>query len=203
MYLPAYAVERDEATLLAFMREHPFATLITAPGGAPFATHLPLLIEEEGGALYLRLHVARANAQWQHLRDDPRALVVFQGPHALVHPAWYAGAPNVPTWNYTAVHASVEARVLPDAAAAEVARAMLRTFTPDAPPIPDVYEARLLQAVVTFELRVTRLEGKFKLSQNKSPEDRAAVEAHLALSPRAEAQATAALMRARRSNELK
>lgn len=83
----------DPEELLRFMRAHSFAALVTAPGGVPFATHLPLLVQEEGATLFLRSHLARANPQWRHFGDDEH-LVIFQGPHALVDPAWYASAPN-------------------------------------------------------------------------------------------------------------
>lgn len=197
MYLPAYTREDDRAALLAFMRAHPFATLVTAPGGRPFASHLPLLIDEAGDELLIRSHMARANEQWRHLEDAGEALVIFQGPHALVDSAWYLSRPNVPTWNYVAVHASVSPRLLPDTEAAGVARRMVAHFTPQAPDIPAEYEAKLLRGVVTFELRVTRLEGKYKLSQNKDTADRAAVIAKLERSEWEAERETAALMRAR------
>ncbi len=196
MYLPAYAREDDRATQLQLMRAYPFATLVTAPNGVPFATHLPLLTEEEGGQLYLRSHLARANPQWRHF-GEAEVLAVFQGPHALVNSAWYASAPNVPTWNYAAVHAYGEARLVGGEAERALARRLLAAHTPDAPPIPADFETRLLAGVVTFEVRVARLEGKFKLSQNKGDQDRKNVARHLANSPHQHERDTAGLMRER------
>ena len=105
MYIPAHFKNDDPAALRRLMREHGFATVVTVgPDGAPFASHLPLLVEEEGDGddamLYLRSHMARANPQWKHFAGDAETLVIFHGPHALVHSNWYDSAPNVPTWNY-------------------------------------------------------------------------------------------------------
>lgn len=194
MYLPTYARVDDRDRQLALMRAHPFATLVTAPEGVPFATHLPLLVEEEAGELYLRSHLARANPQWRHF-DEREVLAVFQGPHALVNSAWYATSPNVPTWNYAAVHAYGPARAVEGEAARAVARRLLEAHTPGAPPIPADFETRLLAGVVTFELRVSRLEGKFKLSQNKPGQDRQNVIEQLSNSPHQHERDTAELMR--------
>lgn len=198
MYIPAHHAALNRERLLRLMREHPFATLITAPGGLPFATHLPVLVEEEAGGLTLRSHVARANPHWQHFEPEgAQALVIFHGPHALVQPQWYATRPQVPTWNYAVVHARGPVRITTGEAALDTARRLVAQLTPEAPPIPPQFEAKLLGGVVTFELRVTQLDGKFKLSQNKSAADQAGVVEHLAASSDGLDQATAALMRER------
>ncbi len=194
MYLPAHFRVTDHAELLSFMRAHSFATLITAPQGMPFASHLPLLIEEEGDQLYLRSHLARANVQWQHFGGS-EVLVIFQGPHALVHPGWYESAPNVPTWNYAAVHASGQARVVDGAATRRIAYGLVAQHTPDMAAIPPDFERRMLAGVVTFEVQVSKLEGKYKLSQNKSVEDRRNVQRELAASQAEHERATAELMK--------
>lgn len=196
MYLPAHYRIEDRAQLLAFMREHSFATLVTAPGGVPFASHVPLLVEQEGDEVYLRSHLARANKQWTHFEPGaPEVLVVFQGPHALVDSAWYDSRPNVPTWNYAVVHAYGEARVVEGDATRRIAYGLVERHTPDMTALPENFERRLLAGVVTFEVRVTRLEGKFKLSQNKPAADRANVVAHLSVSPHQHERDTAELMR--------
>ena len=194
MYLPAHFRVTDHAELLPFMRAHSFATLITAPQGVPFASHLPLLIEEEGDQLYLRSHLARANPQWQHFGGS-EVLVIFQGPHALVHPGWYESTPNVPTWNYAAVHASGQARVVDGAATRRIAYGLVAQHTPDMAAIPADFERRMLAGVVTFEVQVSKLEGKYKLSQNKSVEDRRNVQRELAASQAEHERATAELMK--------
>ncbi len=198
MYVPAHFKQDDPAELRRLMREHPFATLVTVgPDGAPFASHLPILVEDgEDGALFLRTHMARANPQWKHfLSDGPEALAIFHGPHALVHSNWYDSAPNVPTWNYAVVHAYGPVRLTEDAETTRgIAYRLVAQHTPDMRPIPEEYERRLLAAVVTFELRVTRLEGKYKLNQNKAEADRANVRRELSASDDENERRTAALM---------
>ncbi len=196
MYIPAYFQQDDPAELRRLMRAHSFATLVTVgPDGAPFASHVPILVEEEGNTLFLRTHLARANPQWKHFSKTAETLVIFQGPHALVQSQWYESAPNVPTWNYAAVHAYGPVRLTEDPETTRgIAYRLVAQHTPDMPPIPEEYERRLLAAVVTFELRVTRLEGKYKLSQNKSEADRANVRQELAASTDPVERQTAALM---------
>lgn len=182
MYIPAFNRTTDRDELRRFMDAYSFATLVTAPGGVPFATHLPVLVQEEGGELYLRSHLARANPQWEHF-GEREVLIIFQGPHALVHSNWYASSPNVPTWNYSVVHAYGPAQVVEGEATRAIASGLVERHTPDMHALPPDFERRLLAGVVTFELRVSRLEGKDKLSQNKSAQDRANVRAALAASP--------------------
>lgn len=198
MYIPSTFAVDDRAALLNVMREHSFATLVTVQDGRPFATHLPVLIDADRGAHgVLSGHLARANPQWRHL-EDAEALVIFQGPHAYVSPAWYGAAqPNVPTWNYIAVHAYGPARIITDP---EAVAGHLRALV-DAHESGDsgwtldpAYSARLQAGVVAFELEIASLEGKFKLSQNKPPAARAGVAAALTASPRDHERAVAAAM---------
>ncbi len=181
MYQPAHFKIEDSAELLAFMNAHGFALLVTAPGGVPFATHLPMLVQQEGEKVYLRSHLARANKQWQHFSGQPEAevLVIFQGPHALIDPAWYDSAPNVPTWNYATVHAYGRPRVVEGDLTRQIAYDLVEKYTPGMQAIPADFERRMLAGVVTFEIEVTRLEGKYKLSQNKTEQDRENVAAAL------------------------
>ena len=194
MYIPGYTKHEDEADLLRLMRDYPFATLVTAPGGRPFATHLPLMTEKQGDTFVLLSHMARANPQWRHF-DEGETLAIFHGPHALVNSVLYESSPNVPTWNYAVVHAYGEASIITGEREREIAYKLVAEHTPEMEPIPADFERRLMAAVVTFELRVTRLEGKFKLSQNKGARDRLNVIKGLSQSEREEERATAELMR--------
>lgn len=194
MYVPGYTKHDDEADLLALMREHPFATLVTAPNGRPFATHLPLMTEKHGNDLVLVSHMARANPQWQHFGEG-ETLAIFHGPHALVSSVLYDSSPNVPTWNYAVVHAYGQAEIITGEREREIAYKLVAEHTPEMEPIPADFERRMMAAVVTFELRVTKLEGKFKLSQNKDARDRLNVIEGLSQSEREEERATAELMR--------
>jgi transcriptional regulator len=135
-----------------------------------------LLRESEGSQGTLVTHVARANAQWRHFAEGGEALVIFTGPHAYISPAWYASQMEVPTWNYTAVHVYGRPRIIDDH---ERFGAMLRDLVEEfeAPReerwpgvIPDAYRDKLMAAIVGLEIEITRIEGKFKLSQNKPAE---------------------------------
>lgn len=200
MYVPASFRIADAGTLRAFMKAHAFATLVTMVDGAPFATHLPILVDGEGDEVVLRGHVARANPQWRTLEEQD-AMVIFTGPHGYVSPAWYATVPSVPTWNYTAVHAYGRARILTER---DDVWDTLRRLT-------DAEEARFAQpwsidrlseeyvdgmraAIVAFAIPVARLDGAYKMSQNRTAADRGGVAAALAASPDPTARDLAALM---------
>lgn len=179
MYSPAHFKVEDRATLLAFMRQRSFATIVTHDGAVPHATHMPVLVRESEGVLVS--HMARGNPQWRHFENGQEVLVIFTGPHAYVSPAWYATAPAVPTWNYTAVHAYGVPRIVNDH---ERFAAMLRELVEfyEAPraerwsgEMPAEFRDKLMQGIVGVEIEITRLEGKFKLSQNRDAEDRAGI----------------------------
>jgi transcriptional regulator len=178
MYIPSHFREQDERVLAEFIDAYSFGTLVTIERGAPFASHLPFLHDREAGTLHA--HVARGNPQWQHLAANPDVLVMFQGPHGYVSPTWYAG-PGVPTWNYTAVHVYGRARVLDDAAATgrHVERLAARFERGSAAPWVPSYDPKMLKGIVGLEIRITEVQGKFKLNQNRSAEDRARVAARL------------------------
>ncbi|MBI1260015.1 MAG: FMN-binding negative transcriptional regulator [Chloroflexi bacterium] len=182
MYIPKSNLETDPALLYAFMREHNFAALVTQRDGHIDATHLPVMVDSERGVL--RAHLARANDQWKSF-DGSEALVMFQGAHAYISPSWYETHPSVPTWNYTAVHVYGVPVIREDDAEM---RAMLRELvanheqgrTPEwTMDLPEDYLHKMMQAIVGFELKIDRIEGKFKLSQNRSEVDQASVIAHL------------------------
>ena len=184
MYQPAHFVEQDPDTLLALMKAHPLATLIR--GGAELAADiLPLEVERVGEGWRITGHVARANPLWREADGQP-VLAVFQGPQGYVSPNWYPSkfqhGKAVPTWNYTMVQVHGTLRAIEDTG---WLRALVTRLTErheggravpwhvtDAP--PDYIET-MLKAIVGIEIDVVRVEGKFKLSQNRSAEDRTGV----------------------------
>jgi transcriptional regulator len=184
MYVPAAFRLEDQAAILAVMRENAFATLVSTVDGAPYASHIPLLVAVEGEQIVLRGHLARNNPHASHLAEGS-ALAIFSGPHAYVSPRYYVTAGQVPTWNYVSVHAYGMPRIIEGAAEVDDhLREMVLTFDanleserPDSL-AADVFE-RLRRALVVFEIRVDRLEAKAKMSQNKSPADREGVVAGL------------------------
>ena len=189
MYVPDHFAENDLAALHALMRAHAFALLTSARGGeAPFATHLPLIIDASSGELGTLIgHVARANSHWRHFDGRTPALAVFLGPHAYVSARWYPSARQVPTWNYLAVHATGTPRILDDPAHSfELLRSLMTEHEAALPEaarglgkgpreladIPFAHLDKLLRGIVAFELPIERLDGKRKLSQNKKPAER-------------------------------
>jgi len=181
MYIPAIYREEDLAKLHALIREHSFATLITMHPQSPFATHLPFLLNDSRGTYgTLRSHMARQNPQWQGFKNEQECLVVFQGSHAYISPSWYVSSPNVPTWNYIAVHAYGIPRLVDETDLIDILHETVRQSESsfDQPwelNVPEEHFQKLLRGVVGFEIEITRLEGKFKLNQNKSEADRAGV----------------------------
>jgi transcriptional regulator len=184
MYQPAHFVEQDAATLLALMTEAPLATLIR--GGAELAADvLPLEVQRSGDGWRVAGHVARANPLWREADGQP-VLALFQGPQGYVSPNWYPSkfqhGKAVPTWNYTMVqvHGTLRAVDDPEWLRAFVTRLTQRHEAGRPVPwhvedAPADYLDATLRAIVGIEIEVTRVEGKFKLSQNRSAEDRTGV----------------------------
>ena len=192
-YLPAHFAGPAEAAL-AFMREYPFALLIVVDDGEPIVGHVPMRVDASGERL--QFHLARANPQVEALARQGRATVVFHGPHAYVSPRHYA-APNVPTWNFAAVHVEGPVRTFDEAATAELVAAFSRDYEgPDG--LGDFEQgsayAALLRGITGFELTVATQRTKFKLSQNRSAADREGVIAALAADSRSEVRAIAQMM---------
>jgi transcriptional regulator len=176
MYIPEHFRVRDHADAIAFVQANPFAILISNSNDGPFATHLPLAIRETENGILLRGHVAKANPHWRHLEQNPLCLIIFHGPHAYVSPANYTTREVVPTWNYGAVHVYGNARVF---SAPDELLGMLHELIPMFEPayadqwaeLSNAYRERMLSHIVGFEISVTRIEGKFKLSQNRTREE--------------------------------
>lgn len=175
MFIPSSFRISDRDTLLAFIERYGFATLVsTDPNGVPFATHVPLLLDRSSDLLLG--HIARANPQWE-MFGGRESLAIFHGPHAYVSPSWYTVAPAVPTWNYATVHVYGIPRVIDAERTADVVDRLVSKYEKHRPnpwsgDMPDDYRRRMLAGIVGFELPLTRIEGKFKLGQNRSVEDR-------------------------------
>lgn len=200
MYVPDHFREEDRARILGIIESYPFALLISQLDAQPFATHLPLLLQAGAdGTSQIFGHLARANPQCGALHDGLPLLAIFSGPHAYVSPTWYA-RPGVATWNYAAVHVVGRARVIE---AEDEKLALVDTLTErfdgdtepgDGPGLDEPGRRRMLGGIVAFELCIERIEAKFKLSQNRTPEDRQRVIAHLGQQEHPDAQVLAGLM---------
>lgn len=205
MYIPDHFKETDPEHLVTLLRDYPFGMLVTLRAGLPFVSHIPFLYQRrQDGTQVLRGHVAKANPQWQDLAENQTALAVFQGPHAYVSPSWYE-MPGVPTWNYAVVHIYGKARLLHDAATLKNLLVELTTAYESTQPVPwqpelsGARHEKLLEMIVGFEIEIQEIQGKFKLSQNRSENDRRNVIEQLQKSPFT--SAVARLMQAKFENK--
>ena len=205
MYNPPAFKQDDPAVLHALIREHPLALLVSHGPEGLEASHIPfLLYPDEGPHGTLRAHLARANGHAARLADSPSCLVVFQGEQGYVSPAWYPSKAEtgrvVPTWNYVTIHIHGAPRIshdpawlhrlLRDQSDAQEGQRLAPWSIDDA---PANYIAAQMKAIVGLEIAIARIEGKWKLSQNKSGSDREGVIA--GLQNRAEVHANPELAR--------
>lgn len=190
MYIPpAFNVENAER-IARFIEQNSFATVITHGDNGPFASHLPLLLDPTSRRLLG--HIARANEQWQHFADGRETLAIFHGPHAYISPRWYQTAPAVPTWNYAVIHVYGKPQLIEDES--QLAHLVARTvkfYEGNGPEawdgvLPADFQAKLMKAIVGFEIAITRTEAKFKLGQNRQKGDIAGVYSALRQSPNAQ-----------------
>ena len=183
MYVPAHFKEDRVAVLHDAIRQYGFGTLVTSSEQELEASHLPLLLDPEPAPLGTVLgHLARANPQWQRVKPGFEALAIFLGPNTYITPSWYPTKQQtgkvVPTWNYLAIHAYGTLSFFddPDELRAHVGK-MTDTHEQqrDAPwavsDAPERFVEQMLKAIIGFKLRITRLEGKWKMSQNRPAQD--------------------------------
>jgi len=202
MYIPAAFRVEDPGKLAAFVQRHSFATLVTHDGTAPFASHVPMLLRAGGEHGTLVSHLARANPQWQHFASGQEALAIFHGPHSYISPSWYETAPAVPTWNYAAVHAYGVPSIISDreqvgALLGDLITTYEASFAQPWPgELPEDYREKMMNGIVAFEMPIRRIEGKFKLGQNRPAADVQGVHAALSQAGDAESRAVAELMAA-------
>jgi transcriptional regulator len=177
MYIPRDFAETRPDVLHDLIRAHSFATVVSNGPDGPVASHAPVVLVAEGGPFgTLQCHLAKPNPHAELLAAGGPALAIFQGPHAYISPRWYVSPVTVPTWNYAVVHAHGRARAMDDSALVDHLRRLTEAYepgdggwTPDR--IPQDAFTGLRRAIVGFEIEITRLEGKWKLGQNRREED--------------------------------
>ncbi len=206
VYLPPAFTEARPEVLIAHLERHDFALLVSSGPAGLVASHIPFLVERDGDALHLLGHLARPNPQVAELgrAGGGEVLTIFSGPHAYISPGWYANGPAVPTWNYADVHAYGTLRLIDDK---EWLRMVLRRLSDrheagSAEPwrmedLPEAYMAGMIRGIIGLDIAVSRLEGKFKLSQNRPAADRPGILAALEARGDDDAVAVARLMRER------
>jgi transcriptional regulator len=185
MYMPPQFDARDRTLAAEVIRAYPFASLLgNDDEGLPYVTHLPMHLEVHGDDLVLLGHVARANPHWKYLQARPRAVVTFMGPHAYMTPQVYPDLTRVPTWNYLAVHCTVQAQLIEEPAAKD--RLLKKLIGDHEPPyaqqwrgLDENFAHKMLAGIVAFELPVLDLQCKLKLNQHR-PEAHAAMRARYA-----------------------
>lgn len=204
MYIPRRNRFEDRDGMLAFIRHFPFGTLVNCHGGRPVATHLPFLARAEGDSICLYAHLALANEQARML-EDGESLVVFMEPHAYISPGHYSSEREVPTWNYVSVHVYGHAEILKDPLELrELMEETIRCFEPaylkQWERLPDDFRQREMKGIVAFRMPATELQGKKKLSQNKTPEEQQRIIAALRDAPESSARWVADYMQERLDN---
>jgi transcriptional regulator len=187
MYIPRANPETRIPVIQKLMEDHPFASLITMGRSGLFATHLPMVLERDHSPNgLLKCHISRANPQWRELSPDLEALAIFSGPQHYITPSWYPEKQEtgkvVPTWNYAVVHAYGRLRVIEDSAWLRAhLQSLVKINEAELPTpwkiedAPADYIASQITGIVGFEMVIERLEGKWKVSQNRSEQDRAGV----------------------------
>lgn len=195
MYAPSHFNESRTEVLHEFLARHPLALLVATSANGLQANHVPLMLEPgNGGHGTLKGHIARGNSMWKDVPAGAEVLAVFQGPSQYISPNWYPSKREhgrvVPTWNYAVVHVHGRITWIQDKA---WLRTLVETLTDrhesgQAAPwrvsdAPDEYIQQMLGAIVGFEIAITRMTGKWKLSQNRTPAERAGVMAALSAQP--------------------
>ena len=173
MYLPPHFATEDRASAIELMQAHSLASMISNDDdGLPFVSHLPLHLEQRGEVLVLLGHCAKPNPHWRYLQARPTAVVTFLGPHAYMSPRVYPDLVRVPTWNYLAVHCTVQASLIDDALAKDrLLKKLIADHDPAYAPqwigLGTEYQHKMLAGIVAFELEVSSLQCKLKLNQHR------------------------------------
>lgn len=181
IYLPKHFQENDRSRALKLIKNHPFATLISIHNGAPQINHLPIILDEATPPKLLG-HMSKRNPQFQFLAEGKTVTAVFHGPHTYITPKWYSEN-DVPTWNYAVVHVTGHIHWIESYhPLIELLKKLTNEFESDEAEswkffLPDDLksESALTSAIIGFEIEITSIEAKFKLSQNRSPLDREGV----------------------------
>ena len=190
MYQPDQFRVEDVPQMHALMRARPFAAVISAGSAGLYASHLPTVLKDAGTYGVIEFHLARPNPHWRDLAEGKETLMIFQGPEGYITPNWYPSKARhgkvVPTWNYAVVHAYGRPEVVEEKEwlRRHVTELTAQQESDEAKPwllsdAPDGYIDVMLRGIVGFRLAVTRLEGKWKMSQNRETQDRAGVVAGL------------------------
>lgn len=192
MYVPDKWKVTNKNDVYTFIDKYSFATLISP---SLQASHIPLILDRENTQLIG--HVSRDNPHWRELTSK-KALAIFHGPHSYISPSWYAKAPNVPTWNYAAVHVQGTIKLLEPAETIEMLNTLMNKYEPSLVTermiVTEDYQEKLSKGIVAFSLSIDTIDAKAKLGQHRNIDDQQGVSAALKQSEVADDQALFALM---------
>lgn len=200
MYIPKPNKVEDRAEIIRFIEQYNFASVISYGDQKPIATHIPIEYELRADELYLKGHLAKANPQWQTFDEHKDILISFMEAHTYVSPSWY-DYKEVPTWNYIAVHMYGKPRIFEGEELLEFVKYQMNKYesnvsNPRRPSDMDTaYLMRQLRGIVGFEVEVKDIQARYKLSQNKSPENFQSVVSNLEQSADHNAQKIAEAMK--------
>ncbi len=172
MYVPKHFLTTDGEEIVSFMKQYSFGTIISTKDNFPSATHLPFLISVKEDKIILASHFAKANTQWENIAEN-QSLVIFSEPHAYISPQHYDKESNVPTWNYFSVHAYGQGQIIADPVQTfAVLEATINAYEPAYKKrwdgLPEEYKSKMIKGNVAFEIVITDLQAKKKLSQNRN-----------------------------------
>ena len=176
MYIPEFNRLTDRNEIVDFMKQFSFATIISARNNLPVATPLPFLINIKDEQIILTSHFAKANDQWKDIENN-QVLIIFSEPHAYISPVNYDKVLNVPTWNYISVHAYGKGKLITESEkVAEILEATIdnyeSAYRQQWDNFPEEYKSKMTKGIVAFEIVVTEVKAKKKLSQNRSKEEK-------------------------------
>lgn len=176
MYIPKNNLQTDKKQIVEFIQRFSFGTIITVKDNLPIATHLPFLVSLNGKEIILKSHFAKANEQWKDIEGN-NILVIFSEPHAYISPKNYEKELNVPTWNYISVHAYGQGKLITQTE--QISELLEKTieyyeieYKQKWNRLPHDYKTKMTKGIVGFEINVTELQAKEKLSQNKTENER-------------------------------
>lgn len=183
MFVPKHFRVDDNAEIIAFIKAHSFATLITFDGSKPVASHIPVMLREKNGEHFIAGHLAYGNEQWKTFSRDETVLIIFQGPHAYVSASWY-GHENVSTWNYQAVHVYGKLRKATEEETTEDVMLLQNHYEynrEDAATWETLSDEtkKQVRGIVGFRMTLEQIEASYKMSQNRNELDYKAVIEHL------------------------
>ena len=176
MYIPPFNRIDDRERIVQFIKSHGFATVVSNGEAGMVASHLPVLWDDGEDWGTLRSHMARANPQWRNFESSKEILCLFHGPHAYISPSWYVMQHTVPTWNYAVVHVYGTPTLADETNLRQIVYDTTEKYESGMPkpwriPLGEEELSKMLKAIVGFSIRITRVEAKFKLGQNRSAED--------------------------------